>query len=96
MKFTSEGGRVVLRVSQDGSKARIDVHDNGIGMSAEDADHAFERFYQADPSRSAPHEGVGLGLSLVKWIVDRHHGTIAVDSRLGEGSTFTVTLPGAA
>ena len=96
MKFTSEGGRVVLRVSQDGSKARIDVHDNGIGMSAEDADHAFERFYQADPSRSAPHEGVGLGLSLVKWIVDRHHGTIAVDSRLGQGSTFTVTLPGAA
>ena len=96
MKFTSEGGRVVLRVSHDGGKARIDVHDNGIGMSAEDADHAFERFYQADPSRSAPHEGVGLGLSLVKWIVDRHHGTIAVDSRLGEGSTFTVTLPGAA
>jgi heavy metal sensor kinase len=96
MKFTREGGRVVLRVSQEGGKARIDVHDTGIGMSEEEADHAFERFYQADASRSAPHEGVGLGLSLVKWIVDRHHGTIAVDSRLGEGSTFTVTLPGAA
>jgi heavy metal sensor kinase len=96
MKFTREGGRVVLRVSQEGSKARIDIRDTGIGMSAEEADHAFERFYQADASRSAPHEGVGLGLSLVKWIVDRHHGTIAVDSRLGEGSTFTVTLPGAA
>jgi heavy metal sensor kinase len=94
MKFTREGGRVILRVSQEGGRVRIDVLDNGIGMSAQDADHAFERFYQADPSRSAPHEGVGLGLSLVKWIVDRHHGTIAVNSRLGEGSTFTVRLPG--
>ena len=93
MKFTSEGGRVVLRVANEDGRARIDVRDTGIGMSAEDAGHAFDRFYQADPSRSAPHEGVGLGLSLVKWIVDRHHGTIAVDSRLGEGSTFTVTLP---
>jgi len=95
MKFTTEGGRVVLRVSQDGGRARIDVLDTGIGMSQEQAGHAFERFYQADVSRSEPREGVGLGLSLVKWIVDRHHGTIAVDSRLGEGSTFTVTLPGA-
>lgn len=94
MKFTREGGRVVLSVSADGGRARIDVHDTGIGMSEEEAEHAFERFYQADASRSAPHEGVGLGLSLVKWIVDRHHGTIAVASRLGEGSTFTVTLPG--
>jgi heavy metal sensor kinase len=95
MKFTKEGGRVVLRVSEDSGRARIDVRDTGIGMSQEQAGHAFERFYQADVSRSEPREGVGLGLSLVKWIVDRHHGTIVVDSRLGEGSTFTVTLPGA-
>jgi heavy metal sensor kinase len=94
IKFTPEGGRVVLGVSADGSHARLAIRDTGIGMSAEQADHAFERFYQADASRSAPSEGVGLGLSLVKWIVDRHHGTIEIDSRLGEGSTFTVTLPG--
>jgi signal transduction histidine kinase len=95
IKFTQEGGRVVLRVSADADTARIDVSDTGIGMSPEQAGHAFERFYQADASRSAPNDGVGLGLSLVKWIVDRHHGTIAVHSRPGEGSTFTVTLPGA-
>jgi heavy metal sensor kinase len=95
IKFTQEGGRVLLRVSADGGSARIEVSDTGIGMSPEQAGHVFERFYQADASRSAPNEGVGLGLSLVKWIVDRHHGTIAIDSRLGEGSTFTVTLPGA-
>ena len=95
IKFTQDGGRVLLRVSADGGSARIEVSDTGIGMSPEQAGHVFERFYQADASRSAPNEGVGLGLSLVKWIVDRHHGTIAIDSRLGEGSTFTVTLPGA-
>jgi len=94
IKFTREGGRVLLRVSADGGKGRIEVRDTGIGMSPEQAGHAFERFYQADASRSAPNDGVGLGLSLVKWIVDRHHGTIEINSRLGEGSTFTVTLPG--
>jgi heavy metal sensor kinase len=95
IKFTQEGGRVLLRVSADGGSARIEVSDTGIGMSPEQAGHVFERYSPADASRSAPNEGVGLGLSLVKWIVDRHHGTIAIDSRLGEGSTFTVTLPGA-
>ena len=55
--------------------------------------HVFERFYQADPARSSAADGAGLGLSLVKWIVDRHRGSIVVDSRPDHGSTFTVTLP---
>jgi signal transduction histidine kinase len=93
IKFTQEGGHVVLRVSRDAGRARIDVRDTGIGMSSEVTPHVFERFFQADPARSSDTDGAGVGLSLVKWIVDRHDGTIAVDSRVGEGSTFTVLLP---
>ena len=64
-----------MRVSRDGERARLDVTDTGVGMTPEVAAHVFERFYQADPSRSSASGGAGLGLSLVKWIVDRHHGT---------------------
>jgi heavy metal sensor kinase len=93
IKFTREGGKVVLRVSHEAGRARIDVRDNGIGMPPDITPHVFERFFQADPARSSGNDGAGVGLSLVKWIVDRHEGTIAVQSRVGEGSTFTVRLP---
>ena len=93
IKFTTEGGHVVLRVTRDAGRARIDVRDTGIGMSPDVTPHVFERFFQADPARSSGTDGAGVGLSLVKWIVDRHNGTIAVDSRVGQGSTFTVLLP---
>ena len=93
IKFTDEGGRVIVRVSRDGERVRLVVVDTGIGMAPDVSAHVFERFYQADPSRSSPSGGAGLGLSLVKWITDRHHGQITVDSRPGHGSTFSVTLP---
>ena len=93
IKFTREGGHVVLRVSHEAGRARIDVRDTGIGMPPDVTPHVFERFFQADPARSSGNDGAGVGLSLVKWIVDRHEGTIAVQSRVGEGSTFTVRLP---
>ena len=93
LKFTGRDGRVVVRVSRDGDTARIDVQDTGIGLSTEDAQHVFERFFRADPARSAITEGAGLGLSLVQWIAESHRGAVAVQSRLSEGSTFTVTLP---
>ena len=72
------------------------MQDTGIGIAPELMPQIFERFFRVDPARSPGVEGVGLGLSLVKWIVDRHHGRIEVDSEPGKGSTFTVFLPLAA
>ena len=93
MKFTREGGCVIVRVSRHGERACLEVADTGIGMTPDVAARVFERFYQADPSRSSPSGGAGLGLSLVKWIVDRHHGTVSVESTPEKGSTFRVALP---
>ena len=93
IKFTPTAGIITVRVSQDGERARLAVHDTGIGITPELRPHIFERFFRADPARSSVVDGVGLGLSLAKWIIDRHHGRIAVDSQPGRGSTFTVFLP---
>jgi len=91
-KFTPPGGNVVVRLTSSGDVARMEVRDSGIGMPADVVPHVFERFYRADPARSA-NEGVGLGLSLVKWIVDRHNGTIdAFGGTSGQGSVFAVYL----
>lgn len=93
LKFTNASGRIVIRVSREDQTARIEIRDTGIGLSAEDAERVFERFFRADPARSSSIEGAGLGLSLVRWIAGQHGGRVSVQSRLGEGSTFTVTLP---
>ena len=93
LKFTQESGQVVVRVTREGAVARIEVRDTGIGLSPADAQLVFERFFRADPARSSSTEGAGLGLSLVQWIAAQHGGTVTVQSRLGEGSTFTVALP---
>jgi heavy metal sensor kinase len=93
IKFTPSGGRIVLRVDAEPTKVRITVRDTGIGMSTDVSAHVFERFFRADPARSPEADGAGLGLSLVKWIVDRHGGSIVVDSQPGHGSTFTVRVP---
>lgn len=93
LKFTNENGRIVVRVSRQGNKARIEVQDTGIGLSPEDAQQVFERFFRADRARSRTSDGAGLGLSLVQWIAEHHHGVVFVRSQLGEGTTFTVTLP---
>jgi heavy metal sensor kinase len=93
LKFTPEGGGVTLRVSSEGGAVRVDVADSGIGLTPEDAGRVFERFFRADPARSSDTAGAGLGLSLVKWIVDRHHGRVDVVSNPQRGTTFTILLP---
>jgi heavy metal sensor kinase len=93
LKFTQPGGTVAVNLSQMNGFVTLQVRDSGVGMSSDSMAHVFEPFYRADPSRSGRVEGAGLGLSLVKWIVDRHGGTIDVESEPGRGSTFTVQLP---
>jgi len=94
LKFTPRGGevRVTARAGTTGG-ARIEVIDTGIGIKADELQHIFNRFYRGSQSNEARGSGSGLGLSIVKSIVDMHHGTIAAESRVGQGSRFVVTLP---
>lgn len=96
IKFTSSGGTVSLAVYPDGSDSVIEVRDTGIGISQQDLQRIFDRFFQADASRvhHDDADGAGLGLSIARWIVDIHQGQIDVQSTLGEGSLFTIRLPG--
>jgi heavy metal sensor kinase len=93
LKFTPEGGDVHVRLVEHDGFAALEVGDSGPGMAAMVAERVFEPFYRADESRSVRSEGAGLGLSLVKWIVERHHVRIDVKSQPGRGSIFTVELP---
>ncbi len=94
LKFTPAGGSVTLRAGAGDSGLRVEVADSGVGISPESLPHIFERFYQADPSRSGGNgHGSGLGLAIVQEIIRAHGGTISVRCAQGEGSTFTVNLP---
>ncbi len=89
-KFTSAGGKVSVRLFADESYATVQVSDTGCGMTAEVGSHIFEKFYQGDTSRAT--EGNGLGLALVKRVVDIFKGEISVESAVGAGTTFTVKI----
>ena len=89
-KFTEEGGKVTLSLSSDGEWAVVRVSDTGCGMSPEVGAHIFEKFYQGDSSRAT--QGNGLGLALVKRVVDIMQGEIAVESAVGVGTAFTVKI----
>lgn len=89
-KFTDDGGRVRVTLKSDGDFAVVSVEDNGCGMSREIGEHIFEKFYQGDGSRAT--QGNGLGLALVKRVIDITDGEISVNSVLGEGSEFTVRI----
>ena len=93
IKFTPPGGRIDVSVAANGDGARIDVADTGAGIDPSELPRIFERFYRGSGANEARGSGSGLGLAIVRSIVDMHHGTIAVDSRLGVGSRFTVLLP---
>jgi signal transduction histidine kinase len=93
IKFTPPGGKVSIALSPHSDGARIDVTDTGVGIDASELPRIFDRFYRGSRANEARGSGSGLGLAIVRSIVDMHHGSIAVDSRLGTGSRFTVILP---
>ena len=93
IKFTPDGGTIMVRLTNDGESVRADVIDEGIGIAQDNLTRIFERFYQVDGSSKRRFRGTGLGLAIVKEIVDAHGGTITVSSEIGTGSTFSFTVP---
>lgn len=93
VKFTSDGGRVVVRAESTESGSRLTVADTGLGISEADQERLFSRFFRAYDAETRQIQGSGLGLAIVKGIVTVHGGTVTVDSTLGVGSTFGVDLP---
>ena len=93
IRYNRSGGSVSVALTRTDGHARVRVTDTGPGLEPDVASHVFERFWRADPSRSARDGGSGLGLAISKAIVDAHGGTIACESALDRGTTFTVTLP---
>jgi two-component system sensor histidine kinase ResE len=92
-KFTDRGGKVSLSISRDESSLVITVTDTGAGIPPQQLPHIFDKFFQADNQAAAATKGTGLGLAIAKEIVEAHGGQIKVESTVGQGTTFVVTLP---
>lgn len=92
IKFTPDGGTIHIHMRKQNETAIISIKDNGIGMTKEDQKHVFERFFKSEKSRTAVNGGSGLGLSIVKRIIDMHDGSITVQSKLGESTEFTTIM----
>ena len=93
IKYSENGGTVSTRIAIQDGKAVIAVQDNGIGIPKEDQSRVFERFYRVEKGRARKNGGTGLGLAIVKHITQLYGGTVGLESEVGKGSTFTVTLP---
>ena len=93
LHYTPSGGTVTLTAENSNGRARISVRDTGIGISKEDLPKIFDRFFQAEGARELRKEGFGLGLNIASEILRAHGGDIQVESELGKGTTFRITLP---
>ena len=93
IKYSPGGGRVELRVVANGNSGMIEVADQGLGVPANEQRRIFEKFYRVDPSMSRGIGGSGLGLYISRELVQQMGGQLSLTSRLGQGSTFTITLP---
>ncbi|MBR3182304.1 MAG: HAMP domain-containing histidine kinase [Eggerthellaceae bacterium] len=93
VRYTDEGGHITVRVKRGETMASISVQDTGIGLTPEEARMVFQRFWRADSGRDRESGGLGVGLTVVKEIVERHNGWVQVEGRKGEGSCFTIHIP---
>lgn len=93
VKYSHPGGKIEIGLVTDGQQAIISVSDRGIGIAPEDHRKIFDRFFRTDEARAHTKKGTGLGLAICAWIAESHKGRISVKSNVGQGSTFTVTLP---
>ncbi|OAT72168.1 sensor histidine kinase [Parageobacillus thermoglucosidasius] len=92
MKYTEDGGHIHLSCRQTASSIILEVQDNGIGIAKEEIPKIFDRFYQSDKARTKS-DGAGLGLSIAKWIIEKHNGKVKVHSELGKGTRFEIIFP---
>ncbi len=93
IKYSKDNGKIEVWVREDHNSACLGIRDDGIGIAPEDLPHIFDRLYRADPARTRSSGGAGLGLALVKWIVEVHRGQVSVRSEVDKGTVFEVTLP---
>jgi signal transduction histidine kinase len=93
VKYTPSGGSITVGLKRNDGFAVAEFRDTGIGITADDLPHIFDRFYRADKARSREFGGVGLGLSIAHWVTEAHRGSIGVQSTPGTGSVFRVRLP---
>jgi signal transduction histidine kinase len=93
LRYSERGGSVQVKVSRQGVQAVLSVKDDGQGIPRDAQERIFERFYRVDPARSRESGGTGLGLSIVRHVIEQHGGRVGVESALGLGSTFSVSLP---
>lgn len=93
VRYTPENGMVTVELTRENGYARISVRDTGVGIAEEDMKKVFSRFWRADVARQSVDGGLGIGLALVKEVVDQHFGDVSVSSTLGEGSTFVMRVP---
>jgi heavy metal sensor kinase len=93
IKYSKDGSSIEISAGRENSGVKLSVRDYGIGIMPQDLPHIFDRLYRADPARSRDSGGAGLGLSLVRWIIEAHRGTIRVESEPDHGSLFEILLP---